>query len=73
MSNQIYLHLKAHLHQASGSTLRQLYYDASDSVLIETMELFEYGLFSIRTELLVSLQSRRRFDAQVWCKWTLTL
>ena len=66
--------VKARLHQASVSTLRQLCNDTSDSVLIETMELLENGvatyfqaipLLSMRRELLASLQSCYSIDVDV--------
>ena len=60
--------------------LQQLCNDTSDTVLIETKELPENGLqlqsgvtplFSMRTVLLVSLQSCHNIDADAWCKQAL--
>ena len=56
--------LRARLHQASASTLRQLCDEASDS-----MEMFENGL---QTNSGASPQSCRSVDADVWCKRVLT-
>ena len=60
--------VRARLHQASALTLRQLYHDAWDSVLIENNTVTPDGiathyqvtpLFSMRTESQASSQSWR--------------
>ena len=73
--------LRARLHQASASTLRQLCNDACNSVLIENNGVApEWGcnLFSsdstdlMRTESQPSSQSCCSVDADAWCKHALT-
>ena len=73
--------VRARLHQVSASMLRQLCYDASDSVLIDNNGVTCNGLqchsgaaplFLMKTVLLASLQSCHSIDADVWCKWALT-
>ena len=70
--------VRAHLHQALVSTLRQLCNDASNTVLIENIEngLQPHSgvtpLFSMSIVSLVSLQSCRNFDSDAWRKGTLS-
>ena len=84
VTRERFLSIRAHLHQASASMLRQLSDEACDSVLIEnngvtpewvaTYRYFEaIPLFSMRTESQALSQSCRSIDADAWCKRALNI
>ena len=72
--------LRAHLHQASASMLRQLRDDACDSVLIENngvtpdwgCNLFSSDSTNFNENRIASIMSCCSIDADAWCKGALT-
>ena len=65
-------HLRARLHQASASTLRQLD-DSAMTLQNGVATHFQASpLISMRTESLASSQSCRSVDVDAWCKQALT-